>query len=54
MAVRKVRNLADTANAAIIANTTVAANNTTNIKDLPTTVNAILAALVALGFVKYS
>lgn len=52
MAVRKVRN--DSAAAATIANTAVAANNTTNIADLPTKVNQIIAALVALGFVKNS
>lgn len=51
MAVRKVRNAADSANAATIANTT-AVVNTNNIGDLPTTVNAILTALAALGFTK--
>ena len=52
MAVRKVRHDAD--NAAVIANTAVTDNNTTNIEDLPTTVNAILTALAALGFTKLS
>jgi len=51
MAVRKVR-VGYTADNTI-ANTT-ATVNTNNVGDMPTTVNAIIAALVALGFVKNS
>lgn len=53
MAVRKVRSALDSANANTIANTTASANSN-NVADLPATVNAIIASLVALGFVKNS
>ena len=48
MAVRKVR--VGYSAEATIANTAVTVNNTTNIGSLPTTVNQIVAAMVALGF----
>lgn len=51
MAVRKVRVGLSAENT--IANTTSVVN-TNNVGDMPTTVNAILACLVALGFVKNS
>lgn len=51
MSVRKVRVGYSAENT--IANTTASANSN-NVADLPDTVNAIIAALVALGFVKNS
>ncbi len=51
MALRAVR--VDAANANTVANTT-AVTNSNNVGDLPATVNAILAALVALGLAKNS
>jgi hypothetical protein len=51
MAVRKIR--VGFAAENTIANTT-AVTNSNNVGDLPATVNAVLAAMVALGLVKNS
>jgi hypothetical protein len=47
MAVRRIRT--DLTGSAALSNTAVTANCTTNIGDIPTTVNAILVALRAHG-----